>query len=90
MIGGLGDEVPRSKNFLVIKYFSYSSSFCEFHYSKNLSVIVITKCEKKIDHCLGGPWPPVAPLDPPLHEGDKRLNEHRGRSSNQGREAPEN
>ena len=60
MIGGLGDEVPQKQ-----KLFSYqstdSSSFCEFHYSKNLSVICITKCEKKFDHRLGGPWPPVAP-----------------------------
>ena len=24
-------------------------------------MIGITKCEKKFDHRLGGPWPPVAP-----------------------------
>ena len=54
-------------------------------------MIVITKCEKKFDHRLGGSHGPLwPPLDPPLHESDKRLNEHRGRSSNQGREAPEN
>ena len=60
MIAGLGDEVPQKQ-----KLFSYlstdSSSFCEFHYSKNLSVICITKCEKKIDHRLGG----RAPCGPP-------------------------
>ena len=30
-------------------------------------MICITKCEKKFVHRLGGAWPPVAPLDPPLH-----------------------
>ena len=66
MIGGLGDEVPQKQ-----KLFSYqstdSSSSCEFHYSKNLSVICITKCEKKFDHRLGGAMAPCGPpLDPPL------------------------
>ena len=60
MIGGLGDEVPQKQ-----KLFSYqstdSSSFCEFHYSKNLSVIGITKCEKKFDHRLGGAMAPCGP-----------------------------
>ena len=61
MIGGLGDEVPKKQK-LVSYQSTDSSSFCEFHYSKNLSVIGITKCEKKFDHRLGGgPWPPVAP-----------------------------
>ena len=62
MIGGLGDEVPQKQ-----KRFSYystdSSSFCEFHYSKNLSVICITECEKNFVHRLGGRG--MAPCAPP-------------------------
>ena len=66
MIGGLGDEVPQKQ-----KLFNYkstdSSSFCEFQYSKNLSVIFITKCEKNFVHRLGGAMAPCGPpLDPPL------------------------
>ena len=64
MIGGLGDEVPQKQ-----KLFSYqstdSSSFCEFHYSKNLSVICITKCEKKWP-IVWGAMTPCVPLDPRL------------------------
>ena len=67
MIGGLGDEVPQEQ-----KLFSYQStdsgSFCEFHYSKNLSVICITKCEKKNCPAFGGGHGPLwPPLDPPLY-----------------------
>ena len=63
MIGGLGKS-PRSKNVLVIK--ADSSSFCEFHYSKILSVICIT-IVKKFVHCLGGGHGALwLPLDPPL------------------------
>ena len=74
MIGGLGDEVPQKQ-----KLFSYlstdSSSFCEFHYSKNLSVVCITKCEKKFDHRLGGAMAPCGPpLDPPLPVITVRVN----------------
>ena len=64
MIGGLGDEVPQKQK-LVSYQSTDSSSFCEFHYSKNLSVICITKCEKNFDHRLGGHGP-CGPLDPPL------------------------
>ena len=37
------------------------SSFCEFHYSKNLSVICITKCEKNLTTV----WGAMAPCGPP-------------------------
>ena len=67
MIGGLGDEVPRSKHFLVIKV-PIQAVFVSFINQKIYhAVICITKCEKKFVHRLrGGAWPPVAPLDPPL------------------------
>ena len=61
-------ETCKSKSFLVIKV-PIQAVLVSFINHNNLSVIGIgiTKCEKNCVHRLGGgPWPPVAPLDPPL------------------------
>ena len=53
-----GDEVPQKQK--LFSYLSTDSWICEFHYSKNLPVICITKCEKNLSIV----WGAMAPCDP--------------------------